>query len=59
MNESYNRAKNTLEDKYCKDSEVVKAYTKQIFGQPTISSFNTRRIHEFSDKLAIICVQSL
>ena len=57
-NEGYNRAKSILEDKYGKDSEVVKAYTKQIFDLPTISNSNTRRIHEFSDKLTF-CVQSL
>ena len=56
--EGYNRAKSILQDKYGKDSEVIKAYTRQTFELPTISNANTQRIHEFSDKLAF-CVQSL
>ena len=56
--EGYNRAKSILQDKYGKDLEVIKAYTRQIFELPTISNANTQRIHEFRVKLTF-CVQSL
>ena len=57
-NEGYNCAKSILSDKYGKDPEVVKAYTKQIFDLPVIPNANVKRIHEFSDKLNF-SVQSL
>ena len=57
-NEGYDRAKRILSDKYGKDSEVMKAYTKQIFDLPVIPNANAKRIHEFSDKLNF-SVQSL
>ena len=57
-NEGYNRAKIILSDKYGKDSEVVKAYTKQIFDLPVIPNANAKHIHEFSDNLNF-SVQSL
>ena len=57
-NEGYNRVKSILSDKYGKDSEVVKAYTKQILDLPVIPNANAKPIHEFSDKLNF-SVQSL
>ena len=56
--EGYNRAKAILEDKYGKDSEVVKAYIKEILDLPHIPTGNVRKIHEFSDKLTY-AVQAL
>ena len=57
-NEGYNRAKSVLLDKHGKDSEIIKAYTQQIFDLPIIPDQNVARIHEFSDKLTF-SVQSL
>ena len=56
--EGYNRAKSILKSTYGKESEVIKAYTKEIMDLPHISNVNLKRIHEFSDKL-MYCVQSL
>lgn len=56
--EGYNRAKSILKEKYGKDSEIIKAYTKQIFDLPTIPNVNVKRVHEFSEKLSY-AVQSL
>ena len=57
-NEGYNRTKSILMDKYGKESEIVKAYTRQIFELPIIPNANVKRIHDFSDKLTYN-VQSL
>ena len=57
-NEGYNRAKSILQSKYGKESEIVKAYTKQILDLPHISDANVGKVHEFSEKLSY-CVQSL
>ena len=57
-NEGYNRAKSILQAKYGKESEIVKAYTKQILELPTITEVNVKKMHEFSEKLSY-CVQSL
>ena len=57
-NEGYDRAKSILKDKYGKDWEIVKTYTKQIFDLPTIPNVNTKRIHEFCENLSY-AVQSL
>ena len=54
-NEGYNRAKAILKEKYGKESEIVKAYVKEIL--PLIPSGNAKKIAEFSDKLTY-CVQS-
>ena len=54
----YNRAKSILLDKYEKDSEIIKAYTQQIFDLPFIPNQNLHRIHDFCDKL-MFSVQSL
>ena len=56
--EGYNRAKSILLDKYRKDSEIIKAYTQQIFDLPFIPNQNPHRIHDFCDKL-MFSVQSL
>ena len=56
--EGYNRAKSILLDKYGKDSEIIKAYTQQIFDLPLIPNQNLHRIHDFCDKL-MFSVQSL
>lgn len=56
--EGYNRAKSILQERYGKQSEIIKAYTKHIFDLPKIPDGNVKRIHEFSDKLSY-AVQSL
>jgi hypothetical protein len=56
--EGYNRAKAILTEKYGKESEIVKAYVKEILNLPHISSANPKQIAEFGDKL-IYCVRSL
>ena len=45
--EGYNRAKSILKSTYRKESEVVKAYTKEIMKLPHISNANPKKIHEF------------
>ena len=50
--EGYNRAKAILEDKYGKQSEVVKCYVKEIVELPYITSANPRKIAEFYEKLS-------
>ena len=47
-----------MKEKYGENSEIVKAYTKQIFDLPTIPNANIKRIHEFCEKLSY-AVQSL
>lgn len=49
--EGYNRAKSILEDRYGKDSEVVKAYMKVIVDLPMIPNANAKKLHDFSDSL--------
>ena len=56
--EGYNRAKSILESKYGKESEIVKAYTKQILDLPHITDADADKIHDFTNKLTY-CVQSL
>ena len=56
--EGYNRAISILKDKFGKESEIVKGYTREILGLPTIQTANQKKIHEFSDKLSY-CVQAL
>ena len=50
--EGYNRAKAILEDKYGKQSEIVKCYVKEIVELPYITSANPRKIAEFYEKLS-------
>ena len=54
----YNRAKAILKEKYGKESEIVKAYSKEILDLPHVSSSSPKKISEFSEKLTY-CVQSL
>ena len=56
--EGFNRAKSTLTEKYGKESEIVKAYTREILELPSITSSNQKKISEFSEKLTY-CVQAL
>ena len=56
--EGYNRAVAILKDKYGKDSEIVKAYNKEILELPVISGVDVKAIHQFHERLAY-CVQSL
>ena len=56
--EGYNRAKSLLQDKFGKESETVKVYTREILELPTINNTHTKKIHEFSEKLTY-CVQAL
>ena len=56
--EGYNRARAILKEKYGKESEVVKAYSKKILDLPVITSNNPKKIGEFSEKLTY-CVQCL
>ena len=56
--EGYNRARAIVSEKYGKESEIVKAYVKEILNLPHVSSADPKRIAEFSDKLTY-CVRSL
>ena len=56
--EGYNRAKSILQDKFGKESEIVKAYTREILELPTIHGVSPKIIHDFSEKLTY-CVQAL
>ena len=49
--EGYNRAKAILEDKYGKESKIVKCYIKDILDLPQISGANPRKIAQFCEKL--------
>ena len=56
--EGYNRAVAILKDRFGKESEIVKAFVKEILDLPNIPTANAKRIHEFYEKLAY-SVQSL
>ena len=56
--EGYNRALAILKDRFGKDSEVIKAYVKEILDLPYTPSSNPKRILEFYEKLTY-SVQSL
>ena len=56
--EGYNRDKSILQEKYGKETEIVKAYCKEILELPTITSSNPRKVSEFNDKLQY-CVHAL
>ena len=49
--EGYNRAKSILLSNYGKESEIMKAYIKEIMALPVITSANPRRISEFCETL--------
>ena len=54
--EGYNRAKSILISRFGKESEIVKAYAKEILELPTIPGIDIKKIHDFSDQL-VYCVQ--
>ena len=56
--EGYNRAVAILKDRFGKQSEIVKAYVKEILELPYTPTGNPKRIHEFHNKLSH-SVQSL
>ena len=56
--EGYNRAKSILNEKFGKESEIIKAYTREILDLPTVTSANPNKITDFSEKLTY-CVQAL
>ena len=45
--EGYNRALSTLKYRFGKESEILKAYAKEILDLPYTSTGNPKRIHEF------------
>ena len=47
-----------LLEKYGKESEIVKAYTKEILDLPTVPNASPKKLCEFGDKLTY-CVQAL
>ena len=56
--EGYNRAVSILKDRFGKQSEIVKAYVKEILELPYNPTGTPKRIYEFHDKL-FHSVQSL
>lgn len=56
--EGYNRAKSILMEKFGKDSEIIKACTKEILELPTLTGTNAKAINDFSEKLTH-CGQAL
>ena len=46
--EGYNRTKSILMHKYGKESEIIKAYNREILDLPVIPGIDVKRIHEFS-----------
>ena len=47
--EGYNRAKSILEERYGKESEIVKAYVKDIIDLPTVRGADTIQVHQFTN----------
>ena len=56
--EGYNRAKSILKEKFGKDTEIIKVYTKEILELPTVTGANPKAISEFSERLTY-CVHAL
>ena len=54
----YNRAKAILEERFGKESEIVKSYIKEIMELPYIPNANPKKIGEFSERLNY-CAQAL
>ena len=50
--EGYNRAKAILKERFGKDSEIVKAYVKEINDLPYTSTANPKKILELYEKLS-------
>ena len=57
--EGYNRAVSILKDRFGKQSEIVKAYVKEILELPYTSTGKTKRIHEFFDKHSVQSLETL
>ena len=53
--EGYTRAKNILLTKYGKPSEVANAHVQNIMSLPQINNANPQKIHDFSEKLLLVC----
>ena len=49
--EGYNRAKSILQDRYGKETEIIKSYVKDILALPYIPNANPRKIKDFSERL--------
>ena len=49
--EGYNRVKTILKERFGKDSEIIKGYTKEILELPTLTGTNPKAISDFSEKL--------
>ena len=47
-----------LQDRYGKESEIVKSFVREILDLPHITSANPKKIGEFSEQLTY-CVQAL
>ena len=45
-------------DKYGKESEIIKAYNREILDLPVIPGIDVKRIHELSERLSY-CMHSL
>ena len=56
--EGYNRAKSVLDDCYSKESEIVKAYVRDIIELPTIAVAEPVQVRQFYERL-VYDVQSL
>ena len=56
--EGYQRAKNILQSKYGKESEIINAYGNNIISLPTLHGSNPNKISEFYEKL-LLSVQAL
>ena len=52
--EGYNRARSILLEKYGKESEIVKAYTKEILDLSTVPNASPKKICEFGEKRASV-----
>ena len=50
--------KTILKERFGKDSEIIKGYTKEILELPTLTGTNPKAISDFSEKLTY-CVQAL
>ena len=56
--EGYNREKSILQERFGKEHEIIKTYTKEILERPTVTSANTNKINDLNVKLTY-CVQAL
>ena len=51
--EEYNHAKSILTEKYGEESEIVKAYTREILDIPPVPNANSKKISEFSESTSL------